>query len=121
MEESVIKLREFEGSLLNWFISLFIMSAMLLYFEVSILATIALWSCFLVIIARSIIRIFDICFVMNDKNFVIRLLLIAINFTVLYIAIIIFLDLLSMYDFPAIWEQAVLKFEALKERLLSQD
>lgn len=122
MEEAIEKLRDFEDSLLRWFVALLVLSGIALYCGYGVIATLFMWSCFIVIIVRSIIRVFDICFVMKGKSFrsfIARLLLCLGNVAIIFVAISLFEELLSTYDFPAIWQQIVLRFENLKERLLA--
>lgn len=97
MDELKEQASYYESFLWGWVWVLLIGSIFLCFFDLDKLSCLALWGSLLALIIQKCIRIFDICFLMQKDDYLIRLFLLAINVAILGASSYVLYDLVSKF------------------------
>ncbi|MBR5154260.1 MAG: hypothetical protein IKW58_00875 [Alphaproteobacteria bacterium] len=93
MDEIKEKASFYESMLYGWFVFLILLSLVFCFFDLDKLACLSLYGGLLALIIQKFVRIFDICFLMPKEYYFIRLVLLAVNLFILYLAVFVLKDL----------------------------
>ncbi len=103
MDEMIKKASSLEGFFFKWFAVMLASALIFCFFKLNKAADVLFLGAIIAFILQKAIRLLDICFLMESKDYFIRLWLCAINLVMLGCACYVLYDLFTIYGNEAIF------------------